>query len=243
MKKYSVWLRRMLNARKIGVPFFRAAAFKIPLQISLSGKKKPLSLPLDLGTKNAFIDIFLDDCYGLTGNRFKNIKTIIDIGGHAGLFSAAARVRFPESIIQTYEPNPEMLRYLSDQAETFNFTYYPEAVGSESGKVSLTSEKDNVFTQTRRSPEGAITQISFAECLSRIGGSVDLLKLDCEGAEWDILKCAKIFRNVRNIVMEYHLMGDHSKMDICKTITELNFKIIKYKAITESCGIVWAIQN
>jgi len=36
-------------------------------------------------------------------------------------------------------------------------------------------------------------------------GDIDLLKLDCEGAEWDIFECKDAWRAVRALTMEYHL--------------------------------------
>jgi Methyltransferase FkbM domain len=60
------------------------------------------------------------------------------------------------------------------------------------------------YTPQRKTELGNIAQCAFAEAVTRLG-QVDLLKLDCEGAEWAILSDPAPWRSVRSLVMEYHL--------------------------------------
>jgi len=53
---------------------------------------------------------------------------------------------------------------------------------------------------------------SISKVIRRIahGGIVDLVKLDCEGAEWEILQDSQAMKCVINLTMEYHLAGEES---------------------------------
>jgi len=62
----------------------------------VASERREIRLFEDNGSKVAFIDILFDDCYGLRGLP-KSVQRILDIGAHAGLFSLAARSRFPNA--------------------------------------------------------------------------------------------------------------------------------------------------
>jgi FkbM family methyltransferase len=48
---------------------------------------------------------------------------------------------------------------------------------------------------------------SLASAVEALGGA-DLLKLDCEGAEWDLFETVDVWRRIAAITMEYHLWGE-----------------------------------
>lgn len=60
--------------------------------------------------------------------------------------------------------------------------------------------------------------------LSESGG-IDLLKLDCEGAEWDIFADADAFRRVRLIRMEFHLTEGRTLSEFESRVKDLGFHI------------------
>lgn len=234
--------RRRIAAKQIGINFTRAAEWKIPQKIVVS--KIPLMIkgPGDLGSDNAFLDIFLDDCYGL--KKYKNseeVKTILDIGAHIGLFSIYAKSLFTNATIHAYEPNPELAQYISYHALNSKYKFYTEAVGLHAGRISLHKEDDSVHTATFDDPKGDIPKVSFAECVARLGGKVDLLKLDCEGAEWEIFQTdKKVWNNVRYITMEYHLINGHKLEDLKNTIRELGFTLLKVLPTGPTWGLLEA---
>ena len=80
--------------------------------------------------------------------------------------------------------------------------------------------------------------VAFTEVLNRIGGSIDLLKLDCEGGEWDIFENPVPFKNVMTIRMEYHLVDGKTLEDLKKAADRIEFKIVKLEE-NSGFGIVW----
>jgi len=224
------------------VRFDRSAAFRLPDTIWLNGRTESLSLPDENGIKVAFIDLLLDDCYGchVLRKRGEKVETVLDIGGNVGLFGIAARNAFPEATIHSYEPNKGLESYLTVQAEAAGFDYFMEAVGLEDGMISLDLNEDSVQTRSKLDSDGAIPQIAFSRAIERIGGRVDLLKMDCEGAEWEIFKDEESWKKVNNLSMEYHLFeAGHTELAVRQTIENLGFTISSFVHI-DNFGLVRA---
>jgi hypothetical protein len=68
---------------------------------------------------------------------------------------------------------------------------------------------------------------------------VDLLKLDCEGAEWDILPSAnEIFPKISQICMEFHLERGWTVERLAGLLRDGGFKVIHTSAGWN--GSLWA---
>lgn len=225
-------LARKTRAKKLGIEFERASEFKLPKSLVINGRNKSVTLPEETGVEVAFIDILLDDCYGLE-KLSKPISKILDIGGHIGLFSLAARNRFPQAVIHAYEPNYTLEKYLKSQADAAGFEYFMEAVGLEAGKVTLDLHEDSVQTRSKVDESGNIPQVAFRQAIDRLGGSIDLAKLDCEGAEWQIFQDRDAWQSVQNLSMEYHLWPDRTHDEVRQVVRNLGFKIKKQVPIAD----------
>jgi len=187
-------------ASRLGIRFDRSAYFQVPSSICLNDRIQELNLPDEHGVKVAFIDLLLDDCYGCQTLKESGaqIKTVLDIGGNVGLFGLAVRNFFPDAKIHSYEPNRQLEKYLSVQAQSAGFDYFMEAVGLEDDMVSLEVNQDSVQTRSKQDCEGNIPQIAFSKAIERLGGKVDFLKIDCEGAEWEIFKDTESYSSYEN---------------------------------------------
>ena len=152
-----------------------------------------------------FKEIFMEECYtsGL-GLSIPDRPTIIDIGANAGFFSVFAASRFPNAKVFSYEPIPNNFRQLqrnkilNKDAQIFCF---PKAVYRNSGEISLRFDSSDIFTTSASIFESSGLQYDTIQVpcvtLSEIFDEhhierCDLLKMDCEGAEYDILyNCPK----------------------------------------------------
>jgi FkbM family methyltransferase len=238
-------LNRRRAACQLGVLFQRSAAFRLPHAIRLNGRMQHVSLPEENGIKVAFIDILLDDCYGcrVLEQKCETVQTVLDIGGNVGLFGIAARNIFPSARIHSYEPNQLLKPYLSVQAEAAQFDYFMEAVGLERGMISLALHEDSVQTRAVRDAEGHIPQVAFREAIERIGGEVDLLKMDCEGDEWTLFEDKHSWRHVKHLCMEYHLFHPgHTEQAVQTKLKGLGFEITSFAPIRHF-GLVTASRN
>jgi FkbM family methyltransferase len=216
---------RRRNARRLGVPFARASSFELPGQVLIAGRPVRLSIPREPYQKVAFVELLLDDCYDLHAiARESQVRTVLDIGANVGLFGLAARAAFPDATIHAYEPNRALEADLAQNANQAEVRYFLEAVGAAEGTVDLAVDPNqSVLSRTRMG--GSIRQVSLATAIERLGGWVDVLKMDCEGAEWDILR-GDGWTRVGHVTMEYHLDSDRSHDVITSALAALGFKIM-----------------
>ncbi len=186
-----------------------------------------------------FIEVLLDDCYGVEQLSESLIK-IIDIGANVGLFPIAARNQFPQAVIHAYEANPNLEKYLKHQSQIANFEYFMEAVGARDGKVILDIREVSGKTRSTVSDNGDIPMVSFRRAIERLGGSADLAKVDCEGAEWLLFEERDIWQFVQNLSLEYHLWLGHTHASARQVVESLGFKVRKQMPIDKWYGVILA---
>jgi hypothetical protein len=135
-----------------------------------------------------------------------------------------------------------MKRFLDHQSRIGGFTYFLEAVGNKDDMVLLDIDaKESVHTRCR--PGGNIPQVAFRACILRLGGSVDLLKLDCEGAEWSILTDTESLAAVKSLVMEYDLVDGHTEAELISIVTTLGFRVLDQILTGPTWGLLRATRK
>jgi FkbM family methyltransferase len=176
-----------------------------------------LKMEVPVSLYHEFKEIFLEDCY-LQGLKepLPERPVVIDIGANAGFFCLyIARIR-PGARIICCEPIPANLKQLSRNAEinpNIDITVLPVAVYGITGTIKLLIEAEGSFTTaaTVFPIDGRIPL--EVECITMEDlfkkhnlKKIDLLKLDCEGSEYEILyRCpAEYLARVEKIAMEVH---------------------------------------
>lgn len=151
--------------------------------------------------------IVLNDCYGL--KRFKRLNNIVDIGANIGIFSIHAATLFTQAKVYAYEPCQDALSDLERNVKELNVEVYPYAVGLTNQKVymnieedltacSITVKENNLLKKSQK-----CDMIAFGEIVEQLGGCIGLLKLDCEGSEYEIIE-SPAFKYVKYVVGELH---------------------------------------
>jgi FkbM family methyltransferase len=210
----------------------------LPSRLRLFGEELALKYPDDPTLISDVINILLDDEYGL-GNIRSPVNTVVDIGANIGLFSLWARQHFASAVIHAYEPNDAIWDFTIGNLKKAGVVLFNEGVGSEEsiGKLILSCSSRLVATQ--RDPRGGVKLTGIETVIKRLGESyLDLLKIDCEGAEWDIFLRRDAFRTLRQIRMEYHLDLKHNMAYFEAITSELGFKITRLMP-NRDFGIAW----
>ncbi|MEG4317450.1 MULTISPECIES: FkbM family methyltransferase [unclassified Microcoleus] len=232
-------MQRQIRAKKLGIKFNRVASFQLPDNLLVQGKRHQVNVPSEKGMDGEFIEVLLDDCYGVE-QLSQSLRTIIDIGANVGLFPIAARNRFPQAVIHAYEANPNLEIYLKHQSEIAKFTYFMEALGDRDGKVVLDIREVSGKTRSTVSENGDVPMVSLKRAIDRIGGSVDLAKVDCEGAEWLLFEDRDSWKLVQNLSLEYHLWSGHTHAETRQVIENLGFRVRKQMPIDKWYGSILA---
>lgn len=218
----------------------RRGTFELPKVVSLNGKCVPLASPKEHGAKIDALVCFVKDDYGLSGMSHTP-RTILDIGANLGFFSMAARGYFPDATIHAYEPNPRIHSFVQANAVSAGFSLFREAVGANEGEVFMVDAGDSNQASVAESGDGVPTpQTAFRDAIHRLGGEVDLAKIDCEGAEWELFACGAQWAKIRSLRMEYHLLSKWTFADVFDRVcNQLGFRILHHVS-SGQWGTIWA---
>jgi FkbM family methyltransferase len=165
--------------------------------------------------KETFVDHFYERC----GTPLSDGWTVVDIGAGLGDFSILAAHGHPASRIYAYEPfcsSFDLLRKNLLLNQVANVQAYSQAIGGHTGQMQLDlsipeplqmrSAQAGGSSTAPRNP-ALVESLCLGDALEQSAiTTCDLLKLDCEGAEYEILFQASedALRRVRRIIMEYH---------------------------------------
>ncbi len=180
---------------------------------------------------------------------------VIDIGAALGDFVVDTAVHHPRCVLHAYEPFPESLALLKENLQlnaAQNVTAFGEAIAKESGTIVLellgeAVQHSTVEQQSNHDHTITVPSITLAEALARLpGGQCDLLKMDCEGAEYDILFNAEqtSLQRIRRIVMEYHNgVTAFSHQDLVTFLEKNGFNVVLYPSTVQPhLGLLYASQ-
>lgn len=136
---------------------------------------------------------------------------IVDIGAHIGAFSVACAKKCPDGKIFAFEPHPASFGLLRRNLEGMqNTRAFQLGVSDRESRTSLFVSSNNPAENsiTRKTgPAIEIDLISLEGVFTRCQvDHIDLLKLDCEGAEYLVFKDCDLdlIRRVDRVVMEIH---------------------------------------
>ncbi len=159
--------------------------------------------------------IFLQE-YSPEGFGINKDDVVIDIGANKGVFVALAASNDASRIL-AYEPdidNYDYLQWLIENNNLLSVELSNQAVSGKNGILKLYQSERNtrhsilgfdVATGQKLENYVEIPSINLDTILKDFD-SIDLLKMDCEGAEFEIISSVseKSLNKVEKIVMEYH---------------------------------------
>lgn len=192
--------------------------------------------------------VFIRKHYG----NINNCSVIIDIGANVGVFSIYAAIESKNAMVYGFEPvveNYELLKQninsndLDSRIKTFNL-----------GVASKTEERKIYISS---SPLHSIVDNNANQCSERIIyctslediiknnylSKIDLLKINCEGAEYEILYSTdkECFDKIFDIRLEYHNMDTKNKnINRLKDFLEsMGYQTIKLFENSKDDGFLW----
>jgi len=176
---------------------------------------------------------------------------IIDAGAHAGFFVLYCRALNPEVKIFALEPDEDNLELLNQHLEINNLKnieVIPAALAGKSGLrdfyISTDSHNHSLFKVLvpKINKNAKIKTYSLDDLLKEQGiEKVALLKLDIEGAEYEVLKNFTSWEKLKNIALEYHDFGDFKHQEIEKILTVNGFKVkVRSSKFDKNLGFIFA---
>ncbi len=184
-------------------------------------------------------ETFLDRFYETYGFTIQPNWKIIDIGAGIGEYTLYAAVMQPSSRVFAFEPYPESFALMQENLRLNTITNvqtFNKAIGAASGELllDLTSGEPLQFQSHGTNAVHvknslSVNSLSLVDALTELKlESCDLLKLDCEGAEYSILFAVpqSVLEHIRHIVMEYHDDStQYNHTDMVRFLMERGFAV------------------
>jgi len=224
-------LRHLLRSKRT---VFNTLCQANSLRLDYQSNKSELKVLEDIFLAREYADYF----------PFYQQVTVVDIGAHYGYFSlfAAANTNSSSKIV-AIEPSPSNVEQLKQNLignQVTNVELYPFAIGGKKGEVALFEGKNSnrsivegnaLANQKSGGRKVAVWTLEalFAELAI---DQVDFLKIDCEGAEFEIFETlpTHVFDRISTISMEFHDLKDSSRTAdvLIDKLKAHSFEIVKY---------------
>lgn len=216
--------------------------------------KNGLKLEIPPALVSAFDEIFLREVYNIGFDGIKKNPLIVDIGANAGFFCLFILSKFPLAKIVAFEPVPSNFRLLTRHKEInklTNLSLDKRAVLGIGENVTIGYNKKLDFCVGASFLKRKQSDTFIDVPAMSIPGifkeykidSLDLLKIDCEGAEYNILfNCPPdYFLRIKNIAIEVHQWVPKSEGTIPGLVSFLEKQ--GYSIVNKKNEILWCKRN
>lgn len=182
----------------------------------------------------------------------KDGSTVIDIGANIGVYSVYAATESRHTSVYAYEPAPAnydlLLKNIQINNLEENILPFSVGVAAKRGKRRLYLSRISPFNSLYADGEQGTIEV---DCVSLIDvfelnriDHCDILKVDCEGAEFEILYATprSVFERISGIRMEYHNVVDVEgyQIDRLKLFLEDNgFRTMRLLEGSKVSGTIW----
>ena len=220
------WIARVYQVLKIAVILLRKWSFPTWIKFWISFKPETIvdinEVKLFVRTKNFFAkatdismayECIIRDDYQLRKLNPPKNSVIIDIGSHIGSFSIIASKKYTDSKIFSFEPSPNnysLLKKNMNLNKTKNVKIFNKAVTSHTKGIEiffnpLNSALNTMYGKNGKSARIPSTTLKNIFTKNKIR-KCNFLKMDCEGAEYDIIlnTPVSVLKKIDTMVIEYH---------------------------------------
>lgn len=163
-------------------------------------------------------------------------QLIVDVGASVGTFSVFAASRAPAARVIAYEPvlqsYERLLVQVSQKGLDGRVKCQRAAIGGSHArrtlKVATDSVRSSFFTHMIGSPlaEQEVLTVPLESVVAEAKNQrISLLKMDCEGAEWEALDSVSdsALQQIERVSLEYHLMPGRDPDELVKRLMLAGF--------------------
>ncbi|MGN6605825.1 MAG: FkbM family methyltransferase [Jatrophihabitans sp.] len=241
---------RQMSQHDLGRGRVGAGAAEELTFVARSGQR--ITCPNVPGARVPVYEVYAEDCYRFDeflGPLREQPLRVLDIGAHVGAFACRLAQFAPKASIESFEPSAATVGYLRRNVAANGLTdrvqVFAEAVASTSGWAEfadngagsalngLTHGGDSTGTTRVRT-------VAFDEVVGR-GGPVDVVKIDCEGGEYDLVLNSDPahWASVQRVVVEYHPSPEHSGEELTRWFAARGLERTAHEPAGPQQGVAW----
>lgn len=157
-------------------------------------------------------EIFADESYRFLTESSDPI--IYDCGANIGTSCIYFSKSYPSAKIKAFEPDPNIVQTLLTNLKENNLNnveVFNKAVWINNDGISLSLEGADGASMYSTSNQAKVSSIRLKDLLEK-ESKIDLLKVDIEGAEYEVIKdCRNSLSSVKNIFIEYHSFANNKQ--------------------------------
>ena len=136
-------------------------------------------------------EIFVEEVYAL--KKKTEVSKILDLGSNIGLSVAYFKMRFPDAVIEAYEPDKnsfELLGENSRENDWKNVLINEKAVSDENGFLYAEQQDEKASVNSNFSTKGKdeSSKVAARDISEILHQNFHIIKMDIEGGEWKVLK-------------------------------------------------------
>jgi FkbM family methyltransferase len=204
------------------------------------------------GARVPVYEVFSEDAYRLDAlvADLPADLVALDIGGHIGCFSVALARRVPGASVHAYEASPSTAQWLqrnfSANGLAGRVVAHQTAISGSRGTLQFADNAGGSSLNGLTAPTGSTVDVSVQaitvdDAITAAGGRVDLVKIDTEGAEYDMLAATTpaTWAGVQRVVMEYHDVPGHSWDELEKLFADAGLHVVHHEPISDRQGTAW----
>jgi FkbM family methyltransferase len=250
VRTFSNWapiLSRLGGGRRMS----EAVTFRTRTGLSITCPNVP-------GARVPVYEIFAEDCYqveSFLGPLAGRPITVIDIGAHVGAFACQLAATMPAASIRCFEPSATTAAYLrrniADNGFADRISVEVAAVSDTSGWGTLADNGAgsalNGLISNAASGAAArkVATTTFDDVVAAIGAPVDVVKIDCEGGEYDAVlgSSPASWVSVGRVVLEYHPHPKYGWPQLRNWFAEQGLEPVRESASSPEQGAAWLVRR
>ncbi|MDQ3767104.1 MAG: FkbM family methyltransferase [Actinomycetota bacterium] len=203
--------RALILVLGLSLPIKRRISFLRPRGVRLRLRKLGQELSFTVADRADYVildEVLVAEAYDLP--ELREPRAIVDLGANVGASVAFFHLRYPQAIILACEPSPAVFSRLQQNVGAMkNVSLRRTAVTDRNGSLPFRVSDESLMSSLDLSGPGRVVTVE-ARTLDDLMvdlslDELDLLKIDIEGAEFDVLRSFSGLDRTRAVVGEVHL--------------------------------------
>jgi FkbM family methyltransferase len=212
-----------------------------------------ISIPNAGGARVPVYEVFAEDCYDLAwflGDLADRPIHVLDIGAHVGTFSCSLGRLHPQATVDAYEPTYDTAQFLRRNVAANGLEgrihVHEAALAGETGfamfeRTGNASGFNRLAAVDGRDEGIRVETVSFDDVVARSDQPIELVKMDCEGGEYDLVYRSDPanWQSVQRLVLEYHPVQGESWEELRAWFAGVGLHVVRSSPGTPGLGVAW----